>query len=62
MSLYDELSRPGSLWFESTRPDARYGDSLLFTDPVEILTLHSGDDICLILKKQQNTWLMLLIS
>jgi len=45
MSLYDELFRPGSLWFESTRPDARYGDSLLFTDPVEILTLHSGDDI-----------------
>ncbi|HHE31634.1 MAG TPA: aminodeoxychorismate synthase component I [Chlorobaculum parvum] len=45
MTLYDELSRLGSLWFESTRPDARYGDSLLFTDPVEILTLHSGDDI-----------------
>lgn len=47
MSLYDELSRPGSLWFESTLPDARYGDSLLFTDPLEILTLHSGDDIWL---------------
>ncbi|MBN1928956.1 MAG: aminodeoxychorismate synthase component I [Chlorobiaceae bacterium] len=44
MALYDELSRPGSLWFESTCPDARYGDSLLFTDPLEIMTLHSGDD------------------
>lgn len=45
MALYDELSRPGSLWFESTSPDARYGDSLLFTDPLEILTLLSGEDI-----------------
>lgn len=45
MALYDELSRPGSLWFESTCADARYGESLLFTDPLEILTLHSGDDI-----------------
>ncbi|HHE08063.1 MAG TPA: aminodeoxychorismate synthase, component I, partial [Chlorobaculum parvum] len=45
MALYDELSRPGSLWFESTSPEARYGDSLLFTDPVDILTLYSGEDI-----------------
>ena len=44
-TLYDELSRLGSLWFESTSPEARYGDSLLFTDPVDILTLHSGEDI-----------------
>jgi para-aminobenzoate synthetase/4-amino-4-deoxychorismate lyase len=45
MALYDKLSEPGSLWFESSCQDARYGDSLLFTDPVETLTLFKGDDI-----------------
>ncbi len=45
MALYDQLSKPGSLWFESTATDARYGDSLFFSDPLETLTLHVGDDI-----------------
>ncbi len=45
MGLYERLSRPGSLWFESSSPDARYGDSLFFSDPVETLPLFSGDDI-----------------
>ncbi|NTW52324.1 MAG: aminodeoxychorismate synthase component I [Chlorobiaceae bacterium] len=47
MGLYERLSRPGSLWFESTCPDARYGESLFFSDPVETLPLFSGDDIAL---------------
>ncbi|NTU52566.1 MAG: aminodeoxychorismate synthase component I [Chlorobiaceae bacterium] len=45
MALYEKLSRPGSLWFESSCPDERYGDSLFFSDPVETLMLFSGDDI-----------------
>ncbi|AOS84247.1 aminodeoxychorismate synthase, component I [Chlorobaculum limnaeum] len=45
MGLYDQLARPGSLWFESTAGEARYGDSLFFSDPLETLTLHEGDDI-----------------
>ncbi|HWR01129.1 MAG TPA: aminodeoxychorismate synthase component I [Chlorobaculum sp.] len=45
MGLYERLSRPGSLWFESSSPDARYGESLFFSDPVETLPLVSGDDI-----------------
>lgn len=45
MALYDQLSRPGSLWFESTAPDARHGDSLFFFDPLETLTLHAGDSV-----------------
>ncbi|WP_167599222.1 aminodeoxychorismate synthase component I [Chlorobaculum sp. 24CR] len=45
MALYDQLSKSGSLWFESTAPDARYGDSLFFSDPLETLTLHAGDSV-----------------
>jgi para-aminobenzoate synthetase/4-amino-4-deoxychorismate lyase len=45
MALYDQLSRPGSLWFESTLPDAPRGDSLFFSDPLETLTLRAGDDV-----------------
>jgi para-aminobenzoate synthetase/4-amino-4-deoxychorismate lyase len=45
MALYERLARPGSLWFESTCPDTRYGDSLFFSDPVELLPLAYGDDI-----------------
>jgi para-aminobenzoate synthetase/4-amino-4-deoxychorismate lyase len=45
MGLYERLSRPGSLWFESTGPDVRNGDSLFFSDPVETLPLVSGDGI-----------------
>jgi para-aminobenzoate synthetase/4-amino-4-deoxychorismate lyase len=44
MGLYNRLSRPGSLWFESTCADARYGDSLFFSDPVETLPLAYGED------------------
>ncbi|NTV66308.1 MAG: aminodeoxychorismate synthase component I [Chlorobaculum sp.] len=45
MALYDQLSKPGSLWFESTLPEARYGDSLFFSDPLETLTLRAGDSV-----------------
>ena len=45
MALYEKLARPGSLWFESTLPDALYGDSLFFSDPLETLTLRAGDDV-----------------
>jgi len=45
MALYDKLSVPGSLWFESSCRDERYGDSLLFSDPVETLKLCDGVDI-----------------
>ena len=45
MALYERLTQPGSLWFESTLHDARYGDSLFFSDPVELLPLACGDDI-----------------
>ena len=45
MALYEKLSRPGSLWFESTLPDAPRGDSLFFSDPLETLTLRAGDDV-----------------
>jgi para-aminobenzoate synthetase/4-amino-4-deoxychorismate lyase len=45
MGLYDQLARPGSLWFESTAGEERYGDSLFFSDPLETLTLREGDDI-----------------
>lgn len=44
MALYEQLSRPGALWFESSCPDERYGDSLFFSDPAEMLPLFSGDD------------------
>jgi para-aminobenzoate synthetase/4-amino-4-deoxychorismate lyase len=43
--LYERLAVPGSLWFEATGPDARYGDSLLFSDPLEVLPLFAGDDV-----------------
>ena len=45
MALYEKLARPGSLWFESTLPEALYGDSLFFSDPLETLTLRAGDDV-----------------
>lgn len=45
MALYDQLAKAGSLWFESTAGEARYGDSLFFSDPLETLTLREGDDI-----------------
>jgi para-aminobenzoate synthetase/4-amino-4-deoxychorismate lyase len=45
MALYEKLSKPGSLWFESTASEARHGDSLFFSEPLETLTLHTGDDI-----------------
>ncbi|UWX58068.1 aminodeoxychorismate synthase component I [Chlorobaculum sp. MV4-Y] len=45
MALYEKLARPGSLWFESTLPGAFYGDSLFFSNPLETLTLHAGDDV-----------------
>jgi para-aminobenzoate synthetase/4-amino-4-deoxychorismate lyase len=45
MALYDKLAEPGSLWFESSCRDARYGDSLFFSDPVETLTLFDGENI-----------------
>ncbi|NTW55019.1 MAG: aminodeoxychorismate synthase component I [Chlorobaculum sp.] len=45
MALYDQLSKPGSLWFESTASEARHGDSLFFSDPLETLTLQAGDSV-----------------
>jgi len=45
MALYDKLAEPGSLWFESSCRDARYGDSFFFSDPVEKLTLFEGENI-----------------
>ncbi|NTV02195.1 MAG: aminodeoxychorismate synthase component I [Chlorobiaceae bacterium] len=44
-SLNDRLKRPGTLWFEASCPDERHGDSLLFSDPVDTLTLSGGDDV-----------------
>jgi para-aminobenzoate synthetase/4-amino-4-deoxychorismate lyase len=45
MALYDKLLHAGSLWFESSCSDERYGESLFFSDPLEMLLLHAGDDI-----------------
>ena len=45
MALYEQLAKPGSLWFESTLPEAPRGDSLFFSDPLETLTLRAGDDV-----------------
>lgn len=45
MGLYERLSVPGSLWFEATGPDTRYGDSLFFSDPVEVLPLFAADSV-----------------
>ena len=54
MALYDQLSKPGSLWFESTASETRHGDSLFFSNPLETLTLHVGDDIAVWLEQLES--------
>ncbi len=44
-TLYERLEAPGTMWFEASGPDERHGDSLLFSDPLEVLPLYGGDDI-----------------
>jgi para-aminobenzoate synthetase / 4-amino-4-deoxychorismate lyase len=44
-TLYQRLEAPGTLWFEASGPDERHGDSLLFSDPLEVLPLYAGDDL-----------------
>lgn len=42
--LYERLAVPGTLWFEATGTHPRYGESLLFSDPVELLPLAANAD------------------
>jgi para-aminobenzoate synthetase/4-amino-4-deoxychorismate lyase len=45
----DVLSRPGTILLDTARPDAENRQSLLFTDPVDVLTAHTLDDVALLL-------------
>lgn len=42
--IYRRFASAGTLWFETTCGDASNAESLLFTDPVEILTLSFTDN------------------
>jgi len=44
-SLIDALSRPGTILLDTARQDAESRRSLLFTDPLQVLTAHTPQDV-----------------
>jgi para-aminobenzoate synthetase/4-amino-4-deoxychorismate lyase len=47
----DVLSRTGTILLDTARPDAENQQSLLFTDPVDVLAAHTLDDVAPLLQQ-----------